>query len=76
VAGLVETSQSLGNGIEGQAILGMFIFLPTGAQPQDSTALANVIEGGGHFGEHRRVAVGVAAHQSAHFQPRHAGRQG
>ena len=73
MTGFVQSCQTLFNGVEGNAVLLVLVFLPARAQTKNRSSAGDVIKGCCHLGQHGRVTVGVACNQGTHAQAWHLG---
>ena len=58
--GVIESTDPLADGVEGEVVSGMLHFEPPGPYAEDETSAADDVDGGGGLGEENGVAIGVA----------------
>ena len=75
LARLLEPAQPRTRGEQVDAVLGVLVLLPPGAEAEDEAAVADDVDGGGLVGQDGGVAVEVAGHQRPQPDPGHDRRQ-
>ena len=75
LARFIEPRETLGHRVEGNAVRLVLVLLPRGADATDEPAARDDVHLRGHLRQHRRMPIGVARHDRADAQARHARRE-
>ena len=76
LAGLLEAVRPLARGAVTDAVAPVLVLLPGGTEAQHEPPAGYPVDGGGHLGGDRGVAVGVARHEMSQPDPGNGGGQG